>query len=171
MQILLYLIIRRLTIMYVTYNRCIVLLTPEWNYYPTPHLHLIRPFLRQRIGKIAGQRQRQYDIHKFLHCGDKDTIKNSVANQNQQRYYIAIDSIFLEEISGRNLPSLILCTDGMTYLFPFKAITHRELIVYTHLQVLDQLHTDSQIKSYLSFLSINVVFLIKIKEKSGPAAK
>ena len=59
----------------------------------------------------------------------------------------------------------------MTYLFPFKAITHRELIVYTHLQVLDQLHTDSQIKSYLSFLSINVVFLIKIKEKIRTGSK
>ena len=52
-----------------------------------------------------------------------------------------------------------------------KAITHRELIVYTHLQVLDQLHTDSQIKSYLSFLPINVVFLIKIKEKIRTGSK
>ena len=59
----------------------------------------------------------------------------------------------------------------MTYLFPFKAVAHRELIVYAYLQVLDQLHTDSQIKPYLSFLPVNVVLLVKIKEEIRTSCK
>ena len=47
----------------------------DFSNHPAAHLYLIRPFFRQRIGEATGQRQRQYDIYKFLHRGGKDTTK------------------------------------------------------------------------------------------------
>ena len=38
-------------------------------------LHFIRPLVGQGIGEAAVQRQRQYDVGKLFHRGDKDSGK------------------------------------------------------------------------------------------------
>lgn len=61
--------------MHVAHDGCIVFLPSEWYYHPATNLHFIRPLVGQGIGEAAVQRQRQYDVGKLFHRGDKDSGK------------------------------------------------------------------------------------------------
>ena len=63
------------TIVHVAHDGCIVFLPSEWYYHPATNLHFIRPLVGQGIGEAAVQRQRQYDVGKLFHRGDKDSGK------------------------------------------------------------------------------------------------
>ena len=52
-----------------------VFLPSEWHYHPATGLHFIRPLVGQGVGEAAVQRQRQYDVGKLFHRGDKDSGK------------------------------------------------------------------------------------------------
>ena len=61
--------------MHVAHDGCIVFLPSEWYYHPATGLHFIRPLVGQGVGEAAVQRQRQYDVGKLFHRGDKDSGK------------------------------------------------------------------------------------------------
>lgn len=61
--------------MHVAYDGCIIFLPSEWYYHPATGLHFICPLVGQGVGEAAVQRQRQYDVGKLFHRGDKDSGK------------------------------------------------------------------------------------------------